>query len=69
MLYKVSFTFSESYRPKVQGYQSISLVVEAPDKFQAMHGAWLKLKPLQEVSYFTLGEPESFECSKVQGQE
>ena len=69
MLYKVSFTFNESYRPKVEGWQSISMVVNADDKFTAMHSAWLKLEPLREAFLYKLGEPESFECTKVNGQD
>lgn len=57
-LYKVEFTFDDSYRPKTEGFRNIALTVLAKDKFTALSNAWEMIK-LQE-----LPEPKSCTASR-----
>jgi hypothetical protein len=58
-LYKVSFTLTDSYRPKAECWLNLSLVVNAENQFSALQVAWDKLSPLN------LPEPESFNAERV----
>lgn len=57
-LYKVDFTFSDSYRPKGECFNSVSLVVAAEDQFSALAVAWDKVKCLE------VDEPKSFNAQR-----
>lgn len=57
-LYKVNFTFNESYRPKMEMFCSIELVVAAASQFEALSVAWEKIKVLG------LDEPKSFNAQR-----
>ena len=58
-LYKVSFTFDDSYTPKSEGWRTISLVVSADTQFRALDVAWAKLTSLD------LPEPQDFSASRI----
>jgi hypothetical protein len=57
-LYKVTFTFNEAYRPKMEMFCSIELVVAADTQFTALAIAWDKIKVLN------LDEPKSFNAQR-----
>ena len=48
-LYKVTFSFSESYRPKSAGWLNISLVVTADNQFSALANAWKQIANLPDL--------------------
>lgn len=59
MLYKVTFTWDDSYTPKVEGVRNVSLVVEAADKFAALTNGWKLAAIIQKT------EPKSMEATRV----
>ncbi len=58
-LYRVTFTFDSSYRPKTEGIVQIGLVVRAEDQFTALSNAWAKLTSLN------LPEPVEFNAVRT----
>lgn len=59
-LYKVDFTINDSYSPKIEGINSVSLCVMATSQFTALSIAWDRLSALG------LDEPKSFSASRVE---
>lgn len=57
-LYKVTFTFTDSYRHKAEGFVTISLVVNADTQFSALSVAW------ERISSLKLSEPISFNAER-----
>lgn len=58
-LFKVSFTFNDSYSPKTEGFVAISLCVMAIDQFDALRVAW------DSLSTLGLEEPKSFNAERI----
>lgn len=58
-LYKVTFTFVNSYSVKAEGFVSIELAVFADDQFKAQATAWDKLATLN------LPEPKSYAAERI----
>jgi hypothetical protein len=58
-LYRVTFTFDSSYRPKTEGIVTVGLVVRAEDQFTALSSAWAKLTSLN------LPEPVEFNAVRA----
>lgn len=48
ILYHVTFTWCDSYRPTEEVIRNVSLVVEASDKFAALSTAWDRVKFLND---------------------
>lgn len=49
VLYSVTFTWCDSYRPTEEVIRNVSLVVDAPDKFAALSLAWDRVKVLCDI--------------------
>jgi hypothetical protein len=59
-LYTVTFTFNDDYKPKVECFRRMSLVVSAENQFKALQVAWDRLTVLG-----TLPEPKEFSAERV----
>jgi hypothetical protein len=61
-LYRVEFTWNDDYRTRFAGIRSVSLVVNADNKFEALKNAWDIAKVLDET------DPKSMSASRVDSE-